>query len=95
MIESAIDHFEKDLYKTTHQKLSPKTCSRLDAFLESYSAEGASGFFESEIPDEESNDILTFRQLLSSPGKPSVNTMEMEIRKLLAIQHLQIPDGLC
>lgn len=95
MIESAIDHFEKNLYKMTYQQLSPKTCSRLDAFLESHSDEGSDGYFEAKIPDEENNDILTFRQLLSSPGKPSVSTMEMEIKKLLAIQHLQIPDGLC
>lgn len=37
MIESAIDNFEKNLYKMTYQQLSPKTCSRLDAFLESHS----------------------------------------------------------
>ncbi|HDR6319023.1 TPA: Tn3 family transposase [Bacillus thuringiensis] len=95
MIESAVDHFEKSLYKMTYQQLSPKTCSRLDAFLESHSDEGSDAFFEAEILDKENNDILTFRQLLSSPGKPSVSTMEMEIKKLLAIQHLQIPDGLC
>ncbi|EJQ92773.1 Tn3 family transposase (plasmid) [Bacillus mycoides] len=95
MIESAIDNFENNLYKMTYHQLSPKTCSRLDAFLESHSDEESNGFFETEISDEENNDILTFRQLLSSPGKPSVNTMEMEVQKLLAIQHLQIPDGLC
>ena len=94
MIESAINHFEQNLYKTTYQQLSPNTCSRLDAFLESHSDEGTNGFFETEITGEENNDILTFRQLLSSPGKPSVNTMEMEVKKLLAIQHFQIPNGL-
>jgi len=94
MIESAINHFEQNLYKITYQQLSPKTCSRLDAFLESHYDEGINGFSETEITAEENNDILTFRQLLSSPGKPSVNTMEMEVKKLLAIQHFQIPNGL-
>jgi TnpA family transposase len=94
MIESAIDHFEMNLYKSTYEQLSPKTCSRLDTFLESHSDKGANGFFETEITDAENNNILSFRQLLSSPGKPSVNTMEMEIKKLLAIQHFQIPNDL-
>ncbi|GAB6425650.1 TPA: Tn3 family transposase [Bacillus nitratireducens] len=94
MIESAIDYFEKNLYKTTYQQLSSKTCSQLDAFLESHSVEGTNGFSETEITDEENKDILTFRQLLSSPGKPSVNAMKMEVKKLLAIQHFQIPNGL-
>lgn len=40
------------------------------------------------------SDILTFRQLLSSPRKPSVSTMEMEVKKLLAIRHLHIPPRL-
>lgn len=91
MIESTVDHFEKSLYKMTYQQLSPKTCSRLDAFLESHSDGGSDVFFEAEILDKENNDIFTFRQLLSSPGKPSVSIMEMEIKKLLAIQHLQKP----
>ncbi|TYR80915.1 Tn3 family transposase [Priestia megaterium] len=85
MIASAIDAFEKGFYQEIYQQLSPKTCSRLDALLESH-VQGES--------DEGESDILAFRHLLSSPGKPSVNTMEMEVKKLLAIRHLQIPDGL-
>lgn len=85
MIDSAIDTFEKSLYKMTYQQLSAKTCTRLDALLESHADEDSDG---------EETDILTFRQLLSSPRKPSVNAMEMEVKKLLAIRHLQIPNGL-
>ncbi|GLB61678.1 hypothetical protein NCCP133_38070 [Cytobacillus sp. NCCP-133] len=72
MIESAIGNFEKNLYKMTYQQLSPKTCSRLDAFLESHSDEGSDDFFEAEIPNEENNGILTFRQyypLQANSGK--------------------------
>lgn len=85
MIASAIDAFEKGFYQETYQQLSPKTCARLDTLLESH-VQGES--------DEEESDILAFRHLLSSPGKSSVNTMETEVKKLLAIRHLQIPDGL-
>lgn len=81
MIDSAIDTFEKRFYQSTYQQLSPKTCTRLDALLAAHN-------------DEEESDILAFRHLLSSPRKPSVNTMDTEVKKLLAIRHLQIPDGL-
>lgn len=94
MIESAIDMFEKDLYTITYKQLSPTTCSRLDALLHSHFDEESHKVGESEYYAEEQDDILTFRQLLSSPGKGSVNTMELEVKKLLAIQHLQIPSGL-
>lgn len=85
MIDSAIDTFEKCFYQETYQQLSPKTCSRLDALLESSD--------KGDYDGEESN-ILAFRHLLSSPRKPSVKTMDMEVEKLLAIRHLHIPDGL-
>jgi TnpA family transposase len=85
IIDSAIDTFEKGFYQETYQQLSSKTCARLDSLLDSHD-KGES--------DEEERDILAFRHLLSSPRKPSVNTMEMEVKKLLAIRHLQIPDGL-
>nr|WP_281999019.1 DUF4158 domain-containing protein [Priestia flexa] len=71
MIESAVDHFEKSLYKMTYQQLPPKTCSRLDALLESYAHEVSPEGFEEEFHKEKESDILTFRQLLSSPSKPS------------------------
>lgn len=90
MIDSAIDTFERNLYQTTYQQLSSKTCSRLDALLESYADEVSPEGFEEEFHKEKESDILTFRQLLSSPSKPSVNTMEMEVKKLLAIRHLHI-----
>ncbi|WP_305927772.1 Tn3 family transposase [Bacillus mycoides] len=94
MIESAIDMFEKDLYTTTYKQLSPTSCSRLDALLHSHFDEESHKVGKSEYYAEEQDAILTFRQLLSSPGKGSVNTMELEVKKLLAIQHLQIPSGL-
>ncbi len=89
LIDSAIDTFEKNLYQTTYQLLSAKTFARLDALLESQSDEESK-----EDKEKEVNDILTFRQLLTSPRKPSVKTMETEVKKLLAIRHLQIPDHL-
>ncbi len=94
MIDSAIDIFEKNLYKSIYQQLSPSTCSRLDALLESFADEGSAEGFEDEFHKERESDILTFRQLLSSPSKPSVNTMEMKIKKLLSIPHLHIPPRL-
>lgn len=94
MIESAMDIFEKNFYKSTYEQLSSKTCSRLDALLETHRGGESDVSLDTEFPEKEKTDILTFRQLLSSPGKPSVNTMEMEVKKLLAIQHLQIPNDL-
>jgi hypothetical protein len=85
MIDSAIHTFEKRFYQETYQQLSSKTCDRLDALLESQ---------DKGVSDEEESNILAFRHLLSSPRKPSVKTMDMEVKKLLAIRHLQIPDGL-
>lgn len=94
MIDSAIDIFEKNLYESIYQQLSPKTWSRLDALLESFADEVSAEGFEEEFHKERESDILTFRQLLSSPSKPSVNTMEIEIKKLFAIRHLHIPPRL-
>jgi hypothetical protein len=89
VIDSAIDTFEKHFFQTTYQQLSPTTCSRMDALLES--EEEFDRFTEDEFAKE--SDILTFRQLLATPNKPSVSTMNQEMQKLLAIQHLQIPDS--
>lgn len=94
MIDSAIDTFEKNLYQSTYHQLSPRTCSRLDALLESHADEESEEGFEEEFHEKVESDILTFRHLLSSPRKPSVSTMEMEVKKLLAIKHLHIPPGL-
>jgi TnpA family transposase/(2Fe-2S) ferredoxin len=90
MIDSAIHTFEKTFFQETYQQLSKTTCSRLDALLESTIEEENDGWTE-----EKKEDIFSFRYLLSSPNKPSVNTMKEEIKKLLAIRHLQIPDSLC
>lgn len=91
MIDSAVDTFEKHFFQTTYKQLSPTTLSRMDALLES--EEEVDQFAEEEIDKE--SDILTFRQLLANPNKPSVNTMKEEMKKHLAIQHLQIPHDLC
>jgi hypothetical protein len=48
MIESAIDTFEKNFYKNTYEQLSPKTCSRLDALLESHLSGESDDFFDTE-----------------------------------------------
>lgn len=37
---------------------------------------------------------MTFRELLTAPGRSSVPTMNQEVKKLLAIQRLEIPDHL-
>ncbi|PEF61853.1 hypothetical protein CON35_23085 [Bacillus cereus] len=87
MIASAIDTYENNLYQITSQQLSPTTCFRLDALLE------ASIHSEDDAHImEESDEILTLRYLLASPGKPSVTTMNEEVKKLVAIRHLQITD---
>jgi hypothetical protein len=65
-------------------------CSRLHALLESTIEKEHDGWTE-----EKKEDIFSFRYLLSSLNKPSVNTIKEEIKKLLAIRHLQIPDSLC
>ncbi|WP_306481116.1 hypothetical protein [Bacillus toyonensis] len=86
-IASAIDTYENNLYQITSQQLSPTTCSRLDALLE------ASIHSEDDAHImEESDEILTLRHLLASPGKPRVTTMNEEVKKIVAIRHLQIPD---
>ncbi len=92
MINSAIDTFEKNLYKSTFQQLSSMSCSRLDALLETHLDEGSE--IEETFHEKIETDNLTFRHLLSSPCKPSVNTMETELKKLLAIRHLEIPPRL-
>lgn len=69
MIDSAIDTFENTFYQMTYEQLSAETCSRLDDLLESSYDEEKNEFIEGE-----NNDILTFRHLLASPGKPSVSS---------------------
>jgi len=94
MIDSAIDIFEKNLFKSTYTQLSSKTCSRLDSLLEFHTDEQSEETDDEEIQTTVNSGILTFRQLLSSPRKPSVNAMELEVKKLSAIRHLQIPPKL-
>lgn len=84
-IDSVIDTFEKKLYETTYEQISLETCHQIDTLLESHAK---------EEQETESREIMTFRNLLSSPRKPSVATMEMELQKLLAIRHLGIHKGL-
>lgn len=52
IIDSAIDTFEKNLYQSIYQQLSPKTCSQLDALLESHADE------EEGFEDEFHKDIF-------------------------------------
>ncbi|MCR8936877.1 Tn3 family transposase [Brevibacillus laterosporus] len=52
MIEFAIDTFEKNFYVSTYEQLSLKTCSRLDALLESHSDGESDDFFDTEFPEE-------------------------------------------
>ncbi|MED3330298.1 Tn3 family transposase [Bacillus thuringiensis] len=85
MIDSAIHTFEQKLYQETYQQLSIQTCHHIDNLLESH---------DYQEGNKEDQNIITFRQLLSSPHKPSVATMEIELKKLLTIHHLHIPDGL-
>ncbi|AHA70008.1 transposase Tn3 family protein [Bacillus thuringiensis YBT-1518] len=85
MIDSAIHTFEQKLYQGTYQQLSAQTCNHIDELLESHDYQ--EGY-------KENLNSVTFRQLLSSPHKPSVATMEIELKKLLTIRHLHIPDGL-
>ncbi len=84
-IDSVIDTFEKKLYETTYEQLSLETCHQIDALLDSHA---------NEEQETESREIRTFRDLLSSPRKPSVATMEIELQKLLAIRYLGIPEGI-
>ncbi|MCY0078462.1 Tn3 family transposase, partial [Bacillus thuringiensis] len=85
MIDSAIHTFEQKLYQGTYQHLSAQTCNHIDELLESHDYQ--EGY-------KENLNSVTFRQLLSSPHKPSVATMEIELKKLLTIRHLHIPNGL-
>ncbi|KIL73923.1 Tn3 family transposase [Bacillus badius] len=92
MIHSTIDTFERNIYQSTFQQLSSNTCSRLDALLENHLDEDSE--VKETFHEEIESDIATFRHLLSSPRKPSVSTMETELKKLLAIRHLEIPPKL-
>ncbi|WP_237446677.1 DUF4158 domain-containing protein [Shimazuella alba] len=91
MIDSVMDTFEKHFFQTTFKQLSPTTLSRMDVLLES--EEEVDQYTEEELAKE--SDILSFRQLLATPNKPSVSTMNQEMKKHLAIQHLQVPHDLC
>ncbi|MGG3572376.1 hypothetical protein ABES25_01075 [Bacillus gobiensis] len=58
MLDSGIDTFEKNLYKSTYHQLSPRTCSRLDALLESHADEQSEEGFEEEFHEKMESDIL-------------------------------------
>lgn len=58
MIDSAIHTFEQKLYQETYQQLSIQTCHHIDNLLESH---------DYQEGNKEDQNMITFRQLLSSP----------------------------
>jgi hypothetical protein len=56
--------FFRCVFNILEDVVSPRTCSRLDALLESHADEESEEGFEEEFHEEMESDILTFRQLV-------------------------------
>lgn len=83
-IKSAIHQYEEHISQSIFIKLSNPSKSKLDAFIRTWS-------HEEQI--EENQTILSFRELVSDPGRIGLDSLLQEIAKLQTVRDIQLlPD---
>lgn len=81
-IKSAIRQYEEHISHTIFIQLSEHSKSQLDAFIRTWS--------RTELL-EENETILSFRELVSDPGRIGLDSLLQEITKLRTVRNIQLP----
>ncbi|WJE55615.1 Tn3 family transposase (plasmid) [Bacillus cereus] len=84
-IKSAIRQYEEHISRSIFTQLSEHSKSQLDAFIRTWS----------QIEQlEEDQTILSFRELVSDPGRIGLDSLLQEIEKLRIVRDIQLPSDL-
>lgn len=81
-IKSATRQYEEHISNTIFMQLSEHSKSQLDAFIRTWS--------RTELL-EENETILSFRELVSDPGRIGLDSLLQEITKLRTVRNIQLP----
>lgn len=81
-IKSAIRQYEEHFSHTIFMQLSEHSKTQLDAFIRTWS--------HTELL-EENETILSFRELVSEPGRIGLDSLLQEIAKLRTVRNIQLP----
>lgn len=81
-IKSAIRQYEEHISHTIFMQLSEHSKTQLDAFIRTCS--------HTELL-EENETILSFRELVSDPGRIGLDSLLQEIAKLRTVRNIQLP----
>ncbi len=84
-IKSAIYQYEERIAQSIFSQLSDHSQSKLDMFIRTWS-------HAEQI--EEDQTILSFRELVSDPGKIGIDSLFQEIEKLRTVRDIQLPPDL-
>ncbi|WP_299091119.1 Tn3 family transposase [uncultured Metabacillus sp.] len=81
-MKSAIRQYEEHISHTIFMQLSEHSKSQLDSFIRTWS--------RTELL-EENETILSFRELVSDPGRIGLDSLLQEITKLRTVRNIQLP----
>ncbi|PHE39727.1 Tn3 family transposase [Bacillus pseudomycoides] len=84
-IKSAIRQYEEHISQSIFTQLSEHSKSKLDAFIRTW--------FQTEQLEEDQT-ILSFRELVSDPGRIGLDSLLQEIEKLRIVRDIQLPSDL-
>ncbi|MEK4787976.1 MULTISPECIES: Tn3 family transposase [Bacillus] len=84
-IKSAIRQYEEHISQSIFTQLSEHSKSKLDAFIRTWS--------QTEQLEEDQT-ILSFRELVSDPGRIGLDSLLQEIEKLQIVRDIQLPSDL-
>lgn len=84
-IKSAIYQYEEQISQSISSQLSDHSQSKLDTFIRTWS-------HTEQI--EEDQTILSFRELVSDPGRIGLDSLFQEIEKLRTVRDIQLPPDL-
>lgn len=82
LVDSVMNSGEQKFFQSVYDKLSPATMERIDILLDSLS--------NHELDD----DLISFNNLRSDPGRIGLDSVFKEVEKLSIIRELEIPDDL-
>ncbi len=84
-IKSAIRQYEEHIAQSTFTQFSEHSKSKLDAFIRTWS-------HTEQL--EEDQTVLSFRELVSDPGRIGLDSLLQEIEKLRIVRDIQLPPDL-
>ncbi|WP_445207588.1 Tn3 family transposase [Bacillus cereus] len=84
-IKSTIHQYEESFFQSIYSHLSEHSKSKLDTFVRTWS---------NTEQMEEDETILSFRELVSDPGRIGIDSLFREIDKLRTVRDIQLPQDL-